>query len=65
MNVYNANTLIEFAKKKKSNVRTCLNGANNATGASQTFDTAKVQINSEITKQKLENLRNYIVVSSK
>lgn len=57
MNIYNPNTLIEFAKKKKSNVRTCLNGANNATGASQTFDTAKVQINSEITKQKLENLK--------
>jgi len=31
----------QFAKKKKSNVRTCLNGAKDATGASQTFDAAK------------------------
>ena len=54
MSVYNTNTLTEFAKKKKSNVRTCLNGATDATGASQTFDAAKVQINSEKTKQQLE-----------
>ena len=40
---------------KKVKCSNFLSGANNATGASQTFDTAKVQINSEITKQKLEN----------
>lgn len=58
MSIYNRyDILTEFAKKKKSNVRTCLNGAKDATGASQTFDAAKVQINSEITKQKLENLK--------
>lgn len=58
MSIYNRyDILTEFAKKKKSNVRTCLNGAKDATGASQTFDAAKVQINSGITKQKLENLK--------
>ncbi len=38
MSIYNRyDILTEFAKKK-SNVRTCLNGAKDATGASQTFD---------------------------
>lgn len=44
MSIYNRyDILTEFAKKKKSNARTCLNGAKDATGASQTFDAAKVQ----------------------
>ena len=58
MSIYNRyDILTEFAKKKKSNARTCLNGAKDATGASQTFDAAKVQFFFELSKFILAKMR--------
>ena len=58
MSIYNRyDILTEFAKKKKSNARTCLNGAKDATGASQTFDAAKVQFFFKLSKFTLAKMR--------